>query len=73
LRAVAAATGGEFLRAEAMPLPLVELHEKRLLPMQKRAYDAGQETGKQARYQWVLLPLLLLLLYEIATAGGRHR
>lgn len=73
LRAVAAATGGEFVRAEAMALPFVALHRERLQPMQKRAYDAGEETGKQARYQWVLLPLLLLLLWEIAMAGGRHR
>lgn len=73
LRAVAAVTGGEFLRAESMVLPLNQLHRERLLPMQKRAYDAGQETGKQARYQWVLLPLLVLLLWEIAMAGGRHR
>jgi Ca-activated chloride channel family protein len=73
LRAVARATGGEFLVAEAMVLPLDQLHAQRLLPMQKRAYDAGEETGKRARYQWVLLPLVLLLLWEIATAGGRHR
>jgi Ca-activated chloride channel family protein len=73
LRAVAAVTGGEFLRAEAMVLPLCELHQKRLLPMQKRAYDAGTQTGKQARYQWVLLPLSLLLLWEIALSGGRRR
>jgi Ca-activated chloride channel family protein len=73
LRAVAAVTGGEFFRAEALALPLNQLHQARLVPMQKRAYDAGQETGKQARYQWVLLPLLLLLLYELAMAGGRHR
>ena len=41
--------------------------------MQKRAYDAGKEAGKQARYQWVLLPLLLLLVWDIVTAGGRRR
>ncbi len=73
LRALATVTGGEFVRADAMALPLVELHDKRLLPMHKRSYDAGEDTGKQARYQWVLLPLVLLLLWEIATAGGRHR
>lgn len=73
LRAVAAVTGGEFYRAESLALPLNQLYEARLLPMQKRAYDAGEETGKQARYQWVLLPLLVLLLWEIAMAGGRHR
>jgi len=73
LREVAEVTGGEFVRAEAMVLPLVELHQKRFVPMQKRAYDAGEESGKQARYQLVLLPLLLLLMFEIAFAHGRHR
>ena len=73
LRDLAEVTGGEFVRAEAMALPLVELHRKRFVPMQKRAYDAGEESGKQARYQLVLLPLLLLLLFEIAFAHGRHR
>lgn len=73
LRKLAAVTGGEFVRAEAMALPLVELHEKRFMPMEKRAYDAGEEESKQARYQLVLLPLLVLLLLEIAFAHGRHR
>jgi len=72
LRKLAAETGGEFVRAEATPLPLNELHEKRLLPMQKRSYEAGTDTQKQARYQWVLLPLLLLMLWEMAMAGGRR-
>lgn len=73
LRKVAEVTGGDFLRAEAMALPLVELHQKRFVPMQKRAYDAGEETAKQARYQLLLLPLLVLLLLEIAFGHGRHR
>ena len=73
LSRLAEVTGGAFLRAETTALPLVELHQKRLVPMQKRAYDAGEETGKQARYQWVLLPLVVLLLLEIAFAGGKHR
>ncbi|MFK7741905.1 MAG: VWA domain-containing protein [Planctomycetota bacterium] len=73
LERLATTTGGEFLRAEAMALPLVELHEKRLVPMQKRSFDSSQETAKQARYQWVLLPLVLLLLLEIAFAQGRYR
>lgn len=72
LRKLAAATGGEFVRAEALPLPLNELYEKRLLPMQKRSYEAGAATQKQARYQWVLLPLLLLMLWDLAMAGGRR-
>ncbi len=73
LRAVAEATGGDFVRADAMALPLRELYQKRIEPLQKRAFDAGEDTMKKARYQWVLLPLLLFLLYEIATTGGRRR
>lgn len=73
LRALAETTGGEFLRADAMPLPLLQLQEKRLEPMLERTYEAGMETAKKTRYQWVLLPVLLLLLWEIATAGGSRR
>ncbi|MBZ0150535.1 MAG: VWA domain-containing protein [Planctomycetes bacterium] len=73
LRALAEVTGGEFLRAEAMALPLEELQQKRLRPMQKRSYEAGEQVGKRARYQWVLLPLLLLLLFDIVMSGGRNR
>ena len=56
-----------------MALPLIQLQEKRLQPMLKRAYDAGEETAGKTRYQWVLLPALLLLLWELATCGGRRR
>jgi hypothetical protein len=36
------------------------------------ATTSGEEQQKQARYQWVLLPLLVLLLWEMAMAGGRR-
>lgn len=73
LERLAAVTGGEFVRAEALALPLLELYHKRLVPMEKRAYDDGEEAGRKARYQWLLLPLVLLLVLEIAFAHGRHR
>lgn len=73
LRAMCAAAGGEFVRADAMALPLRQLYEKRIVPMQKRTFEEGQETAKQARYQWALLPMLLLLLYEMAVAKGARR
>jgi Ca-activated chloride channel family protein len=73
LRELAAATGGEFVRADAMALPLRELHEKRIAALHKRAFEAGEDTVHEPRYQWVLLPLLLLLLHELTTTGGRRR
>ena len=73
LRAVAEASGGEFVRADAMPLPLRELYRKRLLPMQKRAFDSGEDKVRIPRYQWLLLPMLLLVLHDLWTARGRRR
>ncbi len=73
LREMCGVAGGEFVRADAMALPLRQLYEKRIVPMQKRTFEAGQETAKQARYQWALLPMLVLLLYEMAVAKGSRR
>ena len=70
LRALANATGGEFVRADVMPLPLVELKEKRMDPMLKRSYDEGEDTMRKSRYQWALLPVVLLLMLEIVMHGG---
>ena len=66
-------TGGEYLPAGAMAVPLLELKRARLDPMTKRVFDTGEETVAKTRYQWVLLPALILILLEILTAGGRRR
>ena len=73
LRSMAETTGGEFLRADVMPLPLLELRAKRLDPMAKRAYEAGEETIYKSRFQWMLLPALLLLLWDMLWCGGWRR
>ena len=73
LRSIAETTGGEFLRADVMPLPLVELRVKRLDSMAKRAYEAGEETVYRSRFQWTLLPALLLLLWDMLCCGGWRR
>ena len=73
LRKLCEVAHGEFVRADAMALPLRELYRKRLLPMQKRAFEAGEDKVRLPRYQWVLLPMLLLLLHDLWTAGGRRR
>jgi Ca-activated chloride channel family protein len=73
LRALAESAGGEFVRADVMPLPLVELKRKRIDPLVARAYEAGEETLRKTRYQWVLLPGVALLILELLLVGGRRR
>ena len=73
LRAIAEATGGQYVRADVMALPLVELKEKRIDPMVQRSYDAGEETLYKTRFQWVLLPAVILLMVVVMRHGGRRR
>jgi Ca-activated chloride channel family protein len=73
LRALAESAGGEFVRADVMPLPLIELKRKRIDPMVARAYEAGEETLRKTRFQWVLLPGVVLLILELLLVGGRRR
>src|SRR5690606_26008661 len=73
LRELAAVTGGEFLRTDVMALPLVQLKAKRLDPMVKRAYEKGEETVFKTRFQWVLIPAMLLLFVELLFVGGSRR
>lgn len=73
LRTMALAANGEFLRADVTPLPLLELKVKRLDPMVKRAYEAGEETIYKSRFQWTLLPALVLLLWDMLCLGGWRR
>jgi Ca-activated chloride channel family protein len=73
LRQMSEVAGGEFLRADVTPLPLRELKTKRLDPLAKRSYEAGEETIYQSRFQWTLLPAILLLLWDMLCLGGWRR
>jgi Ca-activated chloride channel family protein len=73
LRRIAQQTGGEFVRADVMPLPLVELKQKRIDPMLKRAYEAGEDVMHKTRFQWTLLPAVVVLLLELLLHGGKRR
>ena len=72
LRSMAEAAQGAFVRADVVPLPLRDLKRKRIDPMAKRSFDAGEEVLPQTRYQWVLLPGLLLVLLELLWSRGRR-
>lgn len=72
LRALCAAANGDFLRGDVVPEPLVELFEKRLSRLEKRGYDAAQETLHKSRFQALLVPALLLVVIWIWRYGGKR-
>ena len=73
LRQITEVTGGEFVRADVMALPLVEIKRKRIDPQLKRSYEAGEDVLHKTRFQWVLLPAVILLILEILGLGGRRK
>ena len=70
LRAIATATGGEYLSAEASPFPLEELYRKRISKMDSRELWAGKVRVPHDRYQW---PLVLALFCMITGVSMRER
>lgn len=74
LRDVAQACAGSFLLAEAVPLPVVEIFEKRVRPMAQRQFEAQDRRRPRSRFQIFLIPgivLLLLALFLVDRARSR--
>ncbi len=66
LRETAERTGGDYLRAASLPLPLEEILEKRIKVLQKRIYEKEKKRVPWNRYQWPLsLGVLFLLLRQV--------
>ena len=70
LRAIAEATGGEYLSAETSPFPLEELYEKRISKLDARDLWAGKVRVPHDRYQW---PLVIALACMVTGFGMRER
>ncbi len=72
LRQICGATGGSYLAGNDVSLPLVELFEKRMRPMQKRSFEQQERRLRQARFQWLLIPgfCLLLLAWLLRERGS---
>ncbi|MCH2106131.1 MAG: VWA domain-containing protein [Planctomycetes bacterium] len=70
LRAIADATGGEYLSAETSPFPLEELYEKRISRLDSRDLWAGKVRVPHDRYQW---PLVIALACMITGFGMREQ
>jgi len=70
LQAIADETGGAYLAADASPIPLEELYEKRISKLEGRELFAGKERIPHDRFQW---PLVLAAACLCAEAGLRER
>lgn len=71
LQAIADATEGAYLRADASPVPLQELYEKRISKLEGRELLAGKERIPHDRYQWPLALAAACLLGEAAIRERR--
>jgi Ca-activated chloride channel homolog len=71
MRKLARSTGGVFVPAEGMAMPLVEVFNKRILPMDQRSYEGEERRRRIARYQWFLLPGMILLFASFLLSGRR--
>lgn len=73
LRALASATGGDYVDASLQPRPLVMLYEQRLLPMRRQAFASQERAERQNLYQWPLLAAVLLWMLEFSWCERRRR
>jgi Ca-activated chloride channel family protein len=71
LSRIAEETGGAYLSAEASPIPLEELFEKRISRLEARELFAGKERIPHDRYQWPLVLAAACMLVEAALRERR--
>ena len=72
LAAIADATGGAFLTTSDSATPLEELYHKRIGRMDRRELEGGMERIPHDRYQWALVPAVVLWLLA-GSLGERRR
>lgn len=73
LRAIAEATGGDYLSTEDAALPLEEIYTKRISRLDRRDLEGGVERVPHDRYQVPLLGAFLCMAFEALLRGRRRR
>jgi len=73
LRRIATATGGEYVDAASVALPLVALYEDRIRSLARQGYTGEERTTPGNRFQWPLLIALLLWACELSLTDRRSR
>lgn len=72
LRALAEATGGDQIDGGASTRSLVDLYQRRILPVARRALQATAVPEPRHRFQWFLLAAFLAWLGECAPRARRR-
>lgn len=73
LRAIAETTGGEFVDAGAAASPLAGLHDRRLRTMGRGPADPEGRRERANRFQWALLPAVLLWMLDLVLSDRVRR
>lgn len=73
LQRIAEVSGGIYLQAKGRVLPLEELYERAVKPMEGRDIIDGKERVPQDRFQWPLGVALVLLLLEASLRDSSTR
>lgn len=72
LRRIAEVTGGDFVDAHTGSDVLANLHERRILPMARKAFEREELRARENRFQWPLLAAFSLWIL-IPCLGDRKR
>lgn len=72
LKAIADVSGGIYLQAKGRVLPLEELYERGIKPLEGRDIIDGKERVPMDRFQWPLGLALVLLLFEASLRDVRR-
>jgi len=70
LRLVAEAGGGRYVPAGTMLVDMGALYREHIRPIARRDLDGGEMRRGLVRFQWLILPAIILLLIEGAVRSG---
>jgi hypothetical protein len=73
LAALAEAGGGDLVELDQEGGALVRLHERRIEPESRRAAASKELDRRPNRFQWVLLPAVLMGILDLAWTERKRR
>ena len=69
---IASLTGGEYVAAATRDRPLIDIYDRRILPMARKAFEARGRRSRNNRFQWPLMAALLLWVLGLSLTDRRR-